>query len=196
MKRSVPFLLIFLFTLVACGGSSEAAIATGVAATLEANVVQTAVVATQRALDTPTPELQVLCAEQAKEYLEELERLEEQWFDAVEVADSTSRISLSGPVGELQTIKREIEELEGPECASGAGNALFRHAEYVIEGFLLFMQDEPESLIESEFNKATTSLEAYYNALEFIIVEEPAEATRASESATRDANATATATSD
>lgn len=192
MKHLTFVLFLTLFVLAACGGASpEAAIATGVAATLEAQVIETAIAATRRALDTPTPEPQVLCADQAAGYLAALEDLRARWLDALEIADSTARISLAGPVGELQDIRRAIGALEGPDCAAMAGVALYMHADAVVEGFLLFMQDEPESRINAKFDEAFEALEVYNKALDDIRAE-VAQATRAAAQATRAARATAT----
>jgi|CXWK01.1.fsa_nt_gi hypothetical protein len=194
MKHLIPILaLLSLLALAACGGASpDAAIATGVAATLEAQAIQTAVQATQRAQNTPTPEPQQLYADQAADYLAELAALRQRWLDALEIADSTARISLAGPVGELQAIRREIGALEGPACAQGAGAALYIHSEAVIDGFLLFMQDEPESQINAKFDEALTALELYDAALGDIRAE-VAQATRTAAAATRTARATPTA---
>lgn len=196
MKHLILVLSLTLLVLAACAGSSpEAAIATGVAATLEAQVVETAVVATRRALDTPTPEPQLLCADQAADYLAELDDLRARWMDALEIADSTARMSLAGPVGELQDIRREIGALEGPECARMAGAALYMHADAAIDGFLLFMQDEPESQIDAKFDEAFDALDVYNSALDEIAAE-VVQATRAATQATRAARATATAEAD
>lgn len=193
MKHLILILALTLVALAACGGASpDTAIATGVAATLEAQAIQTAVQATQRALDTPTPQPQQLCADQAVDYLADLKTLQARWMDALEIADSTSRISLAGPVGELQAIRREIGALEGPDCARAAGAALYIHSEAVIDGFLLFMQDEPESQIDAKFEEAFTALELYQEALADIEAE-VVQATRTAAAATRAARATPTA---
>ena len=194
MNRTALFLLLSLLVLAACvGTSSETAVATGVASTLEAQVVQTAVVATQRALDTPTPEPEVLCYVEAEEYLNSLIGLSDRWFDAVEIADSTSRIALSGPVGELQAIRREIGVVEGPDCAAKAGLALYNHTDHVIDGFLLFMQEEPDSTIEAAFDEAGVWIEKYYKELDTLLAE-TIKATREAHEATREAEATPTKT--
>lgn len=122
----------------------------------------------------------MLCADQAADYLAELDDLHARWMDALEIADSTARISLAGPVGELQAIRREIGALVGPECAAMAGVALYMHADAVIEGFLLFMQDEPESRVSAKFDEAFDALEMYNDTRDEIAAE-VAQATRAAE---------------
>ena len=192
MKHLIPTLALTLLALAACGGASpDAAIATGVAATVEAQAIQSAIQATQRALDTPTPEPELLCADQAAGYLDELDALRERWMDAFEIANSTARMSLAGPVGELQAIRREIDALEGPACARMAGRALYDHTESVIDGFLLFMQDEPESAVNAKFDAAIVAIDRYYSALDTIEAE-VAKSTRTAADATRAAAATAT----
>jgi hypothetical protein len=185
--------ILALLALAGCDGASpDTAIATGVAATLEAHAIQTAVQATQRALDTPTPEPQHLCADQAADYLAELTALRGRWLDAFDVANSTARMSLAGPVGELQAIRREIGALEGPACAQAAGAALYVHSTDVIDAFLLFMQDEPESQIDAKFDDAFAALQLYDDSLADIEAE-VTQATRTAAAATRAARATPTA---
>lgn len=194
VDRIALFLLVSLIILAACGGaSSEAAIATGVAATLEAQVVQTAIVATQRALDTPTPEPEVLCFNEAEEYLDFLSDWLVRWEDTVEIASSTSRIALAGPVGELQGLRREIGDLEGPACAKLAGVALYGHADGTINAFLLFMQEESDDEVGAAFDEAIGWLETYRDTVDSI-AQETVKATRQAQEATREAGVTPTET--
>lgn len=66
------------------------------------------------------------------------------WKDAVRVADATSRVSLSGPVSNLQTIRRETEALMLPECLSSARKKLAEGMQVQIDGFLTFMANTGE----------------------------------------------------
>lgn len=61
------------------------------------------------------------------------------WEDAVRVAESTSRISLSTPVATLQSIRRETQELTVPPCMDEAKSTLVKSMDLTIEGFLTFM---------------------------------------------------------
>lgn len=56
----------------------------------------------------------------SEEIAENLEEIAERWDDAIDIASSTSRIALSGPVSDLQEIRRETRQQEWPECARAA----------------------------------------------------------------------------
>jgi prophage DNA circulation protein len=66
------------------------------------------------------------------------------WKDALRVADATSRVSLSGPVSNLQTIRRETEALMLPECLGAARKKLAEGMQVQIDGFLTFMANTGE----------------------------------------------------
>jgi hypothetical protein len=170
------FVLLFV-SIAACSPDPSIAIATAVAGTTEAQIVQTGVAATQEAAFTPTPEPELLCVDIATGYLDETELLLDRWFDAVEIADSTARMSLSGPVGELQAIRRELTALEAPTCAASIERSLRNMMDNTIDGFLLFMQDEPDSEISAAFNRAGAAGDNYIAALERL-TDEVVEATR------------------
>jgi hypothetical protein len=164
------------------------AVETAIAGTSEADAIQTAVVATQEAAYTPTPPPQLVCAEIADDYIEEVSTILARWSDALEIASSTPRVSLANPLAELQTIRREFSAMEPPPCIEGAAQALMRSMDHVVEGFLLFMQQEPESRVNAEFDEAAGDMDAFSDLMLGI----KAEATRVF--ATREAEGTPTPT--
>jgi len=89
------------------------------------------------------------CEEQFPAYIEQINEINEEWEDAFEVAASTSRIALSGPVGELQAIQREASDLEPPDCLADDHEGYLVGMETFIGLFLGFMADpdfEPADL--------------------------------------------------
>lgn len=79
---------------------------------------------------------------QKKEYdkaIESLAGIYARWNDALTLANSTSRIALSGPVSNLQGIRREVQALVVPDCLSDAKNSLLQGMEKINEGFIAFM---------------------------------------------------------
>jgi hypothetical protein len=62
--------------------------------------------------------------------------------DASELASSTSRIALSGPVATLQQIKREVESTEVPECMTGIRQNFAHGVVDHTQGFLYFMRSD------------------------------------------------------
>lgn len=61
------------------------------------------------------------------------------WGDAVVLADNTPRIALSGAVGQLQAIRREVESVDWPPCARRAADLLSDGMNSEISGYLGFM---------------------------------------------------------
>jgi hypothetical protein len=91
------------------------------------------------------------CASQSKPYFEEVQGKLDEWQDAFEIANSTPRMSLAGPLGELQKIKRDTGNLEYPECALKVQNNIINAMEETIDGFLAFMSDDADTVVNQHF---------------------------------------------
>jgi len=89
---------------------------------------------------------------------EELAPLLVEFTDAENVAMSTSRIALAGPVAELQRIRRKIELVKVPTCMEDARSLMVESMNYEIEAYMLFMQDSYGT--QKQFELAKTTLEA------------------------------------
>ena len=89
------------------------------------------------------------------------------WEDAMKVAGSTARMALSTPVGVLQSIKREAEQLTVPPCLDGGKTELVKAMEASVEGYLIFMRNEAQlgnELAKGYFDQAGASMDAFKNA--------------------------------
>lgn len=69
--------------------------------------------------------------------------LDEEWIPALRVAEATARISLSGPVQNLQAIRRKISAMPEGTCGRVGKRELLEYTDIVIDRFLAFMQDSP-----------------------------------------------------
>jgi hypothetical protein len=67
--------------------------------------------------------------------------------DAMDVAASTARMSLSGPVAELQSIRRATDDIEVPACLSEAKDFTVRGMQNYIQSFTAFMAEEPDATV-------------------------------------------------
>jgi hypothetical protein len=85
----------------------------------------------------------------------------DEWNDASQVASSTARIALSGPVSELQALRRQAEALDVPLCAERAQAALLKHMDGMIESYLLFMRQENTWKQEDLMAAATKDIEMF-----------------------------------
>lgn len=71
--------------------------------------------------------------------IEELDANKRSWDDGVKVAESTGRIALSGPVMNLQAIRRDLDAVKVSECLAPAKQWLASAQDDVINGFLQHM---------------------------------------------------------
>lgn len=94
-----------------------------------------------------------------------LDGFAQEWDDAIDIARSTGRIALSGPIGELQSIRRDVQRQEWPECATDAHGHLVNWMDGTIDGFLAFMQQKPDSEITGIFEDANRDQEQFFAAL-------------------------------
>jgi hypothetical protein len=78
---------------------------------------------------------------------DQLDEIAVKWKDAFKVASATGRVALSGPVGDLQSLKREVEALEVSECLRLPKLELSSGFDKFINMFLAHMrQEEPDEL--------------------------------------------------
>lgn len=106
------------------------------------------------------------CEEGFPAYAEEMDDIIARWDDALDVALSTSRMSLDGPIGELQGIKREADRLDAPECIADS-HASFVDGLDVYIGFMLdFLADADATPDEDEINRANLQMLTVLAAIE------------------------------
>ncbi len=97
-------------------------------------------------------------AEQATiKSLDGIHKLVKRWDDANTLADSTARVALNNPISDMQSIRREMADLEMPECISKHKDLIIRSMDLTIDGYILFMQniapesDDPQTSISKAF---------------------------------------------
>ena len=103
--------------------------------------------------------------EEAELAIDELQNLAEEWDDAFEVANSTSRISLSGPIGDLQEIKRDVGSLDIPDCLTDVQDNLVKAMESGIDAFIAFMGKESDQTIKNHFTLYGFFIDKYHEEL-------------------------------
>lgn len=92
-----------------------------------------------------------------------LRAINDKWADALRLAASTARMSLSPQVASLQAIKREAEALILPPCLESARSRMHAGMDLAIEGFMMFMGDTKYGNIRSEpfFDGSKKAFEEY-----------------------------------
>ena len=102
---------------------------------------------------------------EVQKYIDAIDDVERRFDDAYTLANSTARGSLSPVIGELQAIRRDAEDLDVPSCAEKARDNLVIYMDAVIEGFLLFLSNESDEKVGSQFITANTYFKNYLNSL-------------------------------
>lgn len=147
ITHSIPVTaLILLITclLPGCTAISGVGRSVGVLPTLTPTPTPTPVA-------SPTP---IPCHIQAQEFIKGVDGMLLAWDDANALAGRTSRIALAGPVGRLQELRRQMLELPAPPCVRTARAGLQQYMDAVIDGYLLFMSDQPDSEVSKKFAEA------------------------------------------
>ncbi len=83
----------------------------------------------------------------AKELTEQVEPLIDRFDDANERAGSTSRISLSPVIGEMQEVRRDFKDLEVDSCAEQAKEVMVDYMDKTIDAYIAFLADESDSTV-------------------------------------------------
>jgi hypothetical protein len=95
----------------------------------------------------------------------------EDWDDTNATASSTARTNLSGPIGEMQDIKRDVEDLEVEPCLEDAHANLVTYMERTIDAYIAFMNNEDDELVQSTMETADSYLLRYDQALRDLLEE-------------------------
>ncbi len=75
--------------------------------------------------------------------------------DAFNIASSTPRIALAGPVADLQRIQRETEDVQVPKCLETAKQELVWSIDAAVKGYLAFMGDESDNKVSNLMSMST-----------------------------------------
>lgn len=151
--------LLSIFALLPACAPSETAIQTAIAETAEAQPTETPI-PTATTLPTVAPSPTPDCAALTLPVLAEIEPLLMEWDDALSLASSTARINLSAPVSELQSIRRDVDNITFPPCAQWRQQVILDYMNASIDSFVDFMQEKETS---SDFNAELSS--AYLEGL-------------------------------
>lgn len=84
----------------------------------------------------------------------------DEFNDASTRAGSTARISLSPVIGEMQSIRRAFEARAAPACAQTYQILVTAAMDAEIKGYLTFMREDPDGIVEMRFNEAAKAWEA------------------------------------
>ena len=95
------------------------------------------------------------CAQITADKLRELGSISQRYEDAFKLATSTSKIMLAPQVELLQSIKREADIISVPKCMEKLKGFVISAFNNGIEGFLAFMQDKGDAVVNSFFEQSS-----------------------------------------
>lgn len=101
------------------------------------------------------------CSEQSEGFIADVEAVLQHWIDADQVAGSTSRIALDGPIQELQAVRRDALAIEAPECAADVKSALIEYMDDRIDIYLMFMSNDESVDFAEEFKYNETRMATF-----------------------------------
>lgn len=101
------------------------------------------------------------CAQTAGPFLTQLQSLAREWDDANKLAGTTPRASLSAQIGNLQAIRRKVQDVQAPECAAQAQKDLTASMDATIEGYLAFLGQKPDADVKAKFDQASKLMDTF-----------------------------------
>lgn len=88
--------------------------------------------------------------------LDEMQATFDQFDRAMNVASSTPRMGLPGPIGRMSDIAHDMGELEVPGCMVKARNLMVGAMDAGIDAFLAFMAQDTDSAVNAAFDRAAS----------------------------------------
>lgn len=155
----LALLVAVLLVAVSCGQQS------GKPPSPQAQVTTPTPQPTATQIPTPTP--QPTCSlSDGRKVRDALGDVVQEWLDAVNVASETSRLTLAPQVAELQRIRRTVNQMDWPDCATAAKVALVGSMDSTINGFLAFMANKPDSEVKTYFDQSAQSIDIFKDEMQ------------------------------
>lgn len=98
-------------------------------------------------------------------YMDTLSPYLAEWDDAVNLANSTPRMSLASQIESLQSIRREISGLEIQSCLIEVHDLLIKSLDFQIEGFISFLGQASDAITSEKFRQSDDYLDKWSEAI-------------------------------
>lgn len=112
----------------------------------------------------PTP-IPVCSTKDGKKVYDLVKQYAQEWDDADKLAGSTSRIALAPQVAQLQCIRRDVQAQEYPPCGQDAQTKLVAMMDLTIQGYIDFLAQKPDSVVQISLQAADAAQLDFLNAL-------------------------------
>lgn len=157
MGKILPFMIIVCVALSACSRQPDER-------PIQTAVAQTVVAATVQAREFGTCGTKLVLDAKNK-----IHDILARWSDADQVANSTARIALAGPVTNLQTIRREFEALSAPPCMKQVMFYYSTSLDSTIQGYIAFMGKSADVVVNGHIETASSYMSKGTNAMQEIM---------------------------
>jgi hypothetical protein len=113
-----------------------------------------------------TATIEAWCGQSAfdKSY-DDITKILSRFGDAEQLANSTSRIALSAPIANMQSIRQELINLEVVPCIEYAKSCLEDAMGESINGFIGFMVQDTDSQIKAHFDSENNDLNSFTSSI-------------------------------
>ena len=110
---------------------------------------------------TPTP----TCESGLPAFAKTLDPLAREWDDANALANSTPRASLAVQIGNLQSVRRRVQDVSAPECGATLKQHLIGTMDATIAGYIAFLGQKPDTEVQGHFTTASSEMKAYQESI-------------------------------
>jgi hypothetical protein len=107
--------------------------------------------------DAPPTAVPICSTRDGKKVYDLVKQYAQEWDDADKLAQSTSRLTLSPQVAVLQRIRRDVQAQEYPPCGQKAQSKLVETMDYTIEGYLEFLAEKPDPIVQTSLLRAQSA---------------------------------------
>lgn len=98
------------------------------------------------------------CAEQSEEAFVKIQSAAREWDDASKLAGQTPRSALAVQIAALQAVRRKVEDIQTPDCATAMKRALIASMDASIEGYVAFLGQKADSTVQASFKTANDKM--------------------------------------
>lgn len=106
------------------------------------------------AAPSPTP----TCAQQVAPALTQIQSVAREWDDANKLAGQTPRASLAQQISTLQAVRRKVQDIAVPDCATAMKQALVASMDASIDAYVAFLGQKPNSTVQDLFKTANDKM--------------------------------------
>ena len=111
------------------------------------------------------PGMTASCESGLPDFAKTLDPLAREWDDANALANSTPRAALAVQIGNLQSVRRRVQDVTAPECGAPMKQHLIGAMDETIQGYIAFLGQKSDSVVQGHFTAASTEMKSYQESI-------------------------------